>query len=119
MKVVINTCFGGFGLSDAAYEKLIEWGVPAVRYEKGDRATDRVIYDRGLIPPSFGNRYWDSWTSGDRANPLIVRAVEELGSAANGQFADLRVVEVPDGVQWEIDEYDGNESVAEKHRSWR
>ena len=27
-------------------------------------------------------------------------------------------VEIPDGVQWEIDEYDGGERVAECHRTW-
>jgi hypothetical protein len=29
------------------------------------------------------------------------------------------VVEIPDGVEWEIAEYDGLEWVAEKHRTWR
>ncbi len=53
-----------------------------------------------------------------RADPDLVRVVEELGDAANGDCAKLRVIEIPDGVSWEIDEYDGMESVAEKHRSW-
>lgn len=54
----------------------------------------------------------------DRADPLLVQVVKELGEEANGSHAKLRVVEVPDGVEWEIDEYDGNEHVAEKHRTW-
>jgi hypothetical protein len=45
-------------------------------------------------------------------------AVEELGDKASGQFAELVVVEIPDGVDYEIDEYDGNEHIAEKHRTW-
>jgi hypothetical protein len=55
---------------------------------------------------------------GDRADPDLVQVVEELGEAANGFGAELDVVEVPDGVDWEIAEYDGMEHIAEKHRTW-
>lgn len=37
MKLVINGCYGGFGLSDKAYEKLAEWGVPVRKYEQQER----------------------------------------------------------------------------------
>jgi hypothetical protein len=43
---------------------------------------------------------------------------KELGDVANGFAADLKIVEIPDGVDWEIEEYDGNEWVAEVHRTW-
>lgn len=49
----------------------------------------------------------------------LVRVVEELGEEANGRFAKLKIVEVPDGVEWEIKDYDGWETVEETHRSWR
>ena len=39
-------------------------------------------------------------------------------SKASGKFADLEVREIPDGVDWQIDEYDGNESIHEVHRTW-
>lgn len=29
-----------------------------------------------------------------------------------------QAVEIPDGIEWELDEYDGLESVHECHRSW-
>ena len=32
--------------------------------------------------------------------------------------SDLKVVEIPDDVEWEIEEYDGNEWVSEVHRCW-
>jgi hypothetical protein len=45
--------------------------------------------------------------------------VETLGEKANGSFAELKIVEVPDYIDWVINEYDGLESVEEKHQSWR
>jgi len=53
-----------------------------------------------------------------RDSLALVQVVEELGAAANGSCADLKVVEVPDDVSWEIEEYDGLEWVTEIHRTW-
>jgi hypothetical protein len=148
MKVVINACFGGFGLSEAAYEKLIEWGIPVRQYVEQERGEDglfkpqpanesEVIFDRELTPFNpddrmqviyrearergdrvFGGRYWDTWIDDARDHPLLVRVVEELGNAASGGCADLRIVEIPDGTNYIIEEYDGNEHIAEAHRTW-
>jgi len=30
----------------------------------------------------------------------------------------LKIVEIPDDVDWEINEDDGSEWIAEKHRTW-
>lgn len=54
----------------------------------------------------------------DRSDVKLIKVIEELGSSANGSCAKLRIVEIPDGVDYEIDEYDGNEHIAEKHRTW-
>lgn len=89
MKIVINSCYGGFGLSKAAYAFLgIKWD-------------------------GYGYKFDD-----ERANPELVKCVETLGDKANGSCANLKVVEIPDGIEWEIDEYDGYEHIAEKHRTW-
>ncbi len=145
MKLVINKCYGGFGLSEKAYEKLIEWGVPVRKYKDEERGPDglykdepandgEVIFDRELTPPGgdsfndiyhkfkgksrFSVRYWDTWTRDKRSHPLILRVVEELGEEANGECAELAIVEIPDGIEFEIGEYDGIEHIAEKHRTW-
>lgn len=146
MKVVINVCYGGFGLSGAAYEKLIEWGVPVRQYADQERDPEtglykpqplndgEVIFDRELTPPGadslndiyrqfkgksrFSRRYWDCWTRENRSHPLVVRIVEEMGDAASGECSKLKIVEIPDGVEYEISEYDGREHIAEKHRTW-
>ena len=127
-KVVINAKHGGFGLSDAAYEKLAEWGVPVVAYNESEHVgrCEQVIFDRDLtnsvhdkqMQSLTGNRYWEDWTDKQRTHPLLIRVVEELGTEANARFAGLKIVEVPVGVEWEISEYDGWEHVAEVHRTW-
>ncbi len=89
MKVVINRCYGGFSLSEKAYDYL---GIP---------------WD------GYGYEY-----KGDRANPKLVECVEKLGEEADGNFAELKVVDIPNDVEWEIEEYDGIEWVSEKHRTW-
>jgi hypothetical protein len=97
MKVVINTDYGGFCLSDHAkklYRKYAHQGAP-----------DCVI-GRCFRQPE------------DRCCPHLVRVVEELGRNAGEEYARLKVVEVPDDVQWIIQEYDGSEWVAEVHRTW-
>ncbi len=53
-----------------------------------------------------------------RHHPLLVKCVETLGKKANGGCANLEVVEIPDGVQYQIEEYDGYEHIAEVHRTW-
>lgn len=84
MKVVINTCYGGFNLSDKAMEML-------------------------------GIDY--SWKI-ERTDPNLVKVVESLGEEANGHLSRLKVVEIPDDVEWFIDDYDGIETIHEKHRIW-
>jgi hypothetical protein len=45
--------------------------------------------------------------------------LKEWGSdRCSGQFATLKVIEIPDGVEYEIDEYDGMETVHELSRKW-
>ncbi len=85
-KVVVNKCYGGFSLSKLAMERL---GLPIP--EKS----------------AFGMYFPEM----ERDDPRLVAVIEELGDKANGACAKLRVIEVPDGQPWEIDEYDGLESV--------
>ena len=54
----------------------------------------------------------------NRTDKFLLRVVKELGKEANGACADLKIIKIPDDVDWEIDEYDGMETVQEKHRSW-
>ena len=53
-----------------------------------------------------------------RSDPMLVQVVEQLGLKANSRLAQLKVVEIPDAIEWSIEEYDGMESVHEAHRIW-
>jgi hypothetical protein len=92
MKLVINKCYGGFGLSDAAIDQIRDLGGPYANTAQ--------------------------WASENRSHPILVEVVQNLGSAAFGECAKLAIVEIPDGVEFEIDEYDGIEKVRECSRSW-
>jgi hypothetical protein len=92
MKLVVNKCYGGFGVSKAVYDEL------------------------GLKWDGYGYLYGTALQ--DRSNPQLVAAVEKLGKKANGSCAELEVIKIPDGIEWEINNYDGIETVHEKHRSW-
>jgi hypothetical protein len=65
--------------------------------------------------------YYDDFMDRDipRNDKDLVEIVESLGNLANGFCASLRIVEIPDDVEWHISEYDGIEHVAENHRTWR
>ena len=58
------------------------------------------------------------WPDIARNDPKLVECVEKLGEEANDAYAELKVVEIPDDVNWEIGEYDGLEWVEEVHRRW-
>ena len=92
-RVVINKCHGGFGLSDAA--------------------TARYKLLAGITDPDW------YFTDIERDDPMLVQVIEEYGPLANDRCSELRIVEIPADVQWEIAEYDGYEHIAEKHRTWR
>lgn len=141
MKLVINEAHGGFGLSEQAVRRYFEikneplWVEPDTQYQSigiiryyrvspEDRipnrdeefysmpVEERIEYNKACAEQSFYDRDLC------RADPVLVQVVEELGELADGRYATLKVVEIPDDVKWQIEEYDGSEWVAEKHRTW-
>lgn len=112
-EIVINRCYGGFGLSPKALFRLRELGQKNALAEVGPGET----WPGGTVREGF---LATSFCSGiDRDDSLLVQVVRELGTDASGDLAELRIVSIPDGIDWEIEEYDGIEWVAEKHRRWR
>lgn len=101
MKIAINKCFGGFGLSKELYEELgIKWD----NYGYLDNDDLGITSDNYLAY---------------RSDQRLIAAIEKIGEdRASGKMAKVRIVDIPDGIEWELDEYDGIESIHEVHRSW-
>ena len=109
MKVVINNCWGGFSISRKAAEFMASNGSKEAQ-ELLDNANPKMWY--GYL--SYADR-----DDKNRADPHLVAAVEFLGSKeASGSLAKLSVVEIPDGIDWYIHDYDGMEHVAQQHQTW-
>jgi len=88
MKVLINSCYGGFTLSDFAIELYCE---------------------RANIKEDQFDDY-----SVSRKDPLLIEIFEEIGSEQmSGMCSKITVVEIPDFAKYWIGEYDGFESISE------
>lgn len=102
MKVVVNRCYGGFSLSKTGYEDLVARGFERVDHES--HCEESGMYHVEV----------------ERNDPRLVAMVESIGrEEASGLCAKLEIVDIPDGVDWQVDDYDGVEWVAEKHRTWQ
>ncbi len=92
-RIAINKCFGGFGLSDEALD---------LYKAKSGMGKDDEVYAMDI----------------KRDDPDLIEVIEELGPMAYGDCAELKIVKIPDDVEWGIEEYDGIEWVSELHRTW-
>lgn len=150
MKVVINRCFGGFGVSALALKELVKRNAKCIksftpkfyyggenrifseRYEwefmwkkdfdnfvdigdgfKADK-NDHLVYKDGLL--------YQLSVRGDpdvRCDKDLIEVIEMLGTKKSSScFAELIIVKIPDGIKYDIYNYDGVESIHEVHRVW-
>jgi len=135
MKIVINKCYGGFGLSTKALKLFYKekYGIDSYAFKQvgswNDKIWERVPEEeeneRGSFTylfntenPTGANEEYCSQYECERTDPILIEIVERLGKESFGPHAKLSIIEIPDDVEWEIKEYDGIEWVAEKHRTW-
>ena len=83
-KVAINTCYGGFRLSEKAKKRYKEIS--------------------GKEVP------WDYWDAIPRHDPALIQTIEELGEDANRYDNSIVIEEIP-GNRYRIEEYDGMETI--------
>ena len=88
MKVVLNKCYGLFGLSKEAI----------------------------AMGATLGQDWADAEPS--RVCPALVKVVEDLGPRASDEYSSLEVIEIPDETPYEITDYDGLESIGPRTYSW-
>lgn len=142
MKIVINKCYGGFGVSPLGLKMYAELkGKKAYFYTQTKYSfIDKVDEYSKIKTPSrdsmgiycstkdYGKSFSQFPKDSDktfiwehnlkRTDKSLVKVVETLGVKANGWAANLRVIDILDGISYEIDDYDGIESIHEEHRSW-
>jgi len=131
MKVAINKCYGGFSLSAIAVKRLamkdssVIESVPLAEWDVSKPECKDI--GNGFFVGRFGTVFRgdtvyvlnDQHEPATRMHPDVIEIIEELGKDASSDYSELKIVEIPDGIDWEIDEYDGIEWIAEAHRTWR
>lgn len=113
-KIVIHPNHGGFGVSRDAFLELRKLKNPIALKE----ADIGEMWEDGSGPRT-------SWAGMDsfcrdisRDDKQLIEVLERIKSKGDPRFGPLKIVEIPDDVEWVIEEYDGAEWVAEKHRTW-
>ena len=101
-KIVINACYGGFSVSNAAMKRYAE--LMGFEY----KAPVNMHYPAYVIDAN-GDEISDYEI--DRADPVLVQVVEELGDEANGTCSKLKIMELDKGTLYRIEEYDGFEHI--------
>jgi len=89
-KVVINTCYGGYGLSEMARDLYNH-----LKIQKGEKID------------------WESREDSD-----LISIVEKIGEEANTRHSKLKIVEIPADCKYTILDYDGCETVVDSERMW-
>ena len=98
-KVVINTCYGGFFITQEALQWMVDNGLEENYYS---------INPEYNPDNDWSVKYqWDPFSI-PRHHPLLVRMVEEFGSRAKTMCSKLEVREI-EGDKYRICEYDGRE----------
>lgn len=128
-KIILNKCFGGFGLSKEGYElyakkkglKLISYNSKIENGKFIYRKTDKEDIFNHYFTKDLGDNVeisdedyekYHLYLRGEaREDKTLIEVVEELGEKASGMCGELKVVEIPDNAHYVIDEYDGIETI--------
>ena len=128
-KVVINKCYGGFGLSEKATMRYAELkGIKL--YSESDGFFKKYYL---CEPEEFHKLHKEARETGihtksnemyfnqydiKRDDPILIQVVEEFGEEVNDGYSELKIVEIPSDLDYEIQNYDGLESIHERHSVW-
>lgn len=132
MKIVINTCYGGFSLSPKGERRYLEltgkksyfykqtkygWPDGKIEFERIDNIDDVpnlffycTTCDQGKVISDYPIDIFDSHEL-KRNDPILIKVVKELGKESFEQCAKLKVVNIEKGRWFKIDAYDGLETI--------
>ena len=135
-KVILNKCFGGFGLSKEAYELYAKKkGISVFHYTQENLKKEIYTYatddnrtfdfyftkdfgDNVYISNEDFKKYFLNLDENFREDKTLIEVVEELGEKANAFYSNLKIVEIPDDLDYVIDNYDGIETLHQKVQEW-
>lgn len=133
-KVILNKCFGGFTPSRKAYELYAKKkGLELYLYElhinnqktsyhkvnKSDSIfTMYLTKDYGNVVDSINNKDRLYLDDSHREDATLIEVVEELGYEASSNTSLLKIVEIPDDLDYVIDDYDGIETLHQRVQEW-
>jgi len=133
-KVILNKCFGGFKPSRKAYELYAKKkGLELYLYElhinnqktsyhkvnKSDSIfTMYLTKDYGNVVDSINNKDRLYLDDSHREDATLIEVVEELGYEASSYASLLKIVEIPDDLDYVIDNYDGIETLHQRVQEW-
>ena len=135
-KVILNKCFGGFGLSKDAYELYAKKkGISVFRYTQENLKKEIYTYatddnrtfdfyftkdfgDNVYISDEDYKKYFLKLDEKFREDKTLIEVVEELDEKANVFYSNLKIVEIPDDLDYVIDNYDGIETLHQKVKEW-
>lgn len=91
-KIAYNGALGVFDLSDQAIEMLKKLNVK--------------------------EEYLNRYSNIKRDNIFLIKVIEELSELSSRNPGDIKIIEIPDDVNWAIIEFDGSEFIVDKDRVW-
>jgi hypothetical protein len=111
--IVVNKCNGEFSLSNRAIQRYAELKNIVITPIKNK--FDYILYyyngiednDHCFLPNNIA-----------RDDRILVQVISELGDLANGEYADLHVVEIPDNFDWYIENSNGIEIIHKSYPTW-
>ncbi len=140
MKIVLNKCYGGFSLSAAAIKRMAElknkecyffnYNCEGYTPVGAEELEGRSFFSTFSVsnPNDYLSKDWNSTEEliaynevydsialdsrpENRSDPILIQVVEELKEKAGGVNAELVIVEIPDGVRYELYDDDGIETL--------
>jgi hypothetical protein len=127
MKIAINSCYGGFSLSQKGLKRFyqlkgrecffFDYHLNPLNLEDNPEL-QFIAYDIPNPTEETSNEHGLDSRPENRTDPHLIQTIEELGILANGAYANISIIEIPDDVKWVLNEDDGMETVHEEHRSW-